>query len=352
MVNHRGARPAQLAALLSLALAYAAAPARGDSPRLAEARRAVEAVDYDAARRLLVEALHDGDNSPAAMREIYRLSARAAVVLGERDLAEQYYRRWLAIDPDAALPADTAPKLREPFIAAEAYIAAHGRLRARARRIAGGAVDVELLSDPLAMAQAARALDAGAAGTHLARGAGAAFDADHRARLAAAARVAIVDDRRNRLLDLDVEMIDATASGPVGSAATGPGAAILTPRPPSSSPPPADAPAPSRRWLYWAIPTGVFALGATGFGIAAIASYGQAHQIADNSGRSFLSDAEDNVGRGRAFVWVTIATGAAAIACAIPAAIYFFGDRRTTSTVGVVPAVAPDRIGVALGGRF
>ena len=96
----------------------------------------------------------------------------------------------------------------------------------------------------------------------------------------------------------------------------------------------------------------MFTLGAASFGIAAIASYGQAHQIADNSGKSFLSDAEDNVRRGRTFVWITIATGAAAIACAIPTVIYFVGDRRARSSIGVAPTVAPDRIGVALGGRF
>ena len=131
---------------LAVALGLAAVPVRADSPHLAEARRAVEAVDYDAARRLLVDALHDGGNSLAAVREIYRLSARAAVVLDQRELAEQYYRRWLAIDPDAALPDDTAPKLREPFVAAQAYSAAHGRLRATARRTQAGEIDVELIA--------------------------------------------------------------------------------------------------------------------------------------------------------------------------------------------------------------
>jgi len=322
-------RTAVLALAAALALAAVPGRARADSPHLAEARRAIEAVDYDAARRLLVEALGDGGNSPAAMREIYRLSARAAVVLDQRELAEQYYRRWLAIDPDAALPDDTAPKLREPFVAALSYVAAHGRLRAAARRTATGAIEVELIADPLAMAQAAAAVDpAGAAP--------APFGAEHRARLAAAARIAILDDRGNRLVE-------------------------LVPEPPALAAPaaaePADEAAPpwTRRWLTWAIPTGAFALGAAGFGIASIASYAHAHTITTNSGRYHKSDAQDNVDRGRLFAWITIGAGAATVACAIPAAIYLARDvrhRHASAAPTIAPTVEPGALGLAVTGRF
>lgn len=324
---------------LALGLALAAAPARADSPHLAEARRAIEAVDYDAARRLLVEALGDGDNSPAAMREIYRLSARAAVVLDQRELAEQYYRRWLAIDPDAALPDDTAPKLRGPFVAAQAYIAAHGRLRAAARRTASGEIDVELIADPLTMAHAAAGEPAGsgAGSPAAAPTAPVVFGAERRAHLAAGARIAILDDRGNRLVELDPE--------PVALAA-----------PPAPAGPDAEASPPwTRRWLTWAIPTGVFALGAAGFGIAAIASYAHAHTITDSSGQYQLSDAQANVNRGRTFVWITIGAGAAAAACAVPAAIYLArGARHPRVVVApiVAPIVAPGELGLVLTGRF
>ena len=323
---------------LALGLALGAAPARADSPHLAEARRAVEAVDYDAARRLLVDALRDGGNSPAAMREIYRLSARAAVVLDQRELAEQFYRRWLAIDPDAALPDDTAPKLREPFVAAQAYIAAHGRLRATARRTPAGEVDVELIADPLAMTHAAVVLDPA--------GARAVFGAERRVHLAAALRVAILDDRGNRLLELEPAAPEAaapTAAAPAPSAT------------PAASPPPEspaeDRPPWTRRWLTWTIPTGVFALSAAGFGIAAIASYGQAHTITASSGDHHLSDAQDHVDRGRTFVWITIGAGAATVACAIPAAIYLARDLRHPRVVAA-PTVAPGALGLVLVGRF
>jgi hypothetical protein len=319
---------------LGLALGLAAAPARADSAHLAEARRAIEAVDYQAARHLLVEALGDGDNSPAAMREIYRLSARAAVVLDQRELAEQFYRRWLAIDPDAALPDDTAPKLREPFVAAQAYIAAHGRLRATARRTARGEIDVELIADPLAMAHAAAAVPAGpgAVAPAAAPSAPVVFGAARRAHLAAGARIAILDDRGNHLIELDPEPIAIAA-------------------PPAPAGPDEVSPPWTRRWLTWAIPTGVFALGAAGFGIAAIASYAHAHTITANSGRYHWSDAQDNVGRGRLFVWITIGAGAATAACAIPAAIYLARDVRPPRVV-VAPTVAPGGLGLVLTGRF
>jgi hypothetical protein len=312
-------------------LVAAAAPARGDSPRLAEARRAVEAVDYDDARRLLVEALHDGDNSPAAVGELYRLSARAAVVLGERDLAEQYYRRWLAIDPGAALPGDAAPKLREPFVAAQAYIAAHGRLIARALRTATGELDVVVISDPLAMARAAAVLGPLDPGAHAPA---IPFGDDHRARLTAGSRAAILDENGNRLLELDA----AAAASPAGAAVPAP-APVFEVRPWT------------RRWQTWAIPAGVLALTSAGFGIAAIASSDRARAITDASGQYFLSDAEANVRRGRIFAWITAGSGAVAIGCAIPTAIYYLQQRHDTAHV-VMPMAGDGRIGLAVAGRF
>jgi hypothetical protein len=329
-----------LAAALALATA-STAPARADSPKLADARRAVEAVDYDAARRLLLEALRDGGNSPAAVGEIYRLLARAAVVLDDRNVAEQYYRRWLAIDPAAALPADAAPKLREPFIAAQSYIAAHGRLLARAQRAPTGEIDVEIVADPLAMARAARALDS-------APSAPSPFGSDRRARLPSGARVAILDDNGNRLLELEPSAAPVAAA--TGASSTG------TSSPTGQMPAPATPDAVdtrpwTRRWFTWAIPTAAFGLVTTGFGIAAIASYERARTITADSGRYFLDDAEDNIRRGRTFIWVTAGAGALTLAFAIPTAIYFLKE-RDQSPARVVPTAGDGHLGAALVGRF
>lgn len=323
-----------VACAVAALVALRSTAARGDSPHLAEARRAVEAVDYDAARRLCVEALHDGDNSPAAVREIYRLSARAAVVLDQRDLAEQFYRRWLAIDPDAALPGDTAPKLREPFVAAEAYIAAHGRLLARAQRTPAGEVDVEILADPLAMARATAAIAGAAAGPTDAGQptAPVAFGSDRHARLPAAARVAILDDRGNHLLELDPE------------AAIAPGAA---------APSPTEEPAPpwTRRWITYAIPAGAFGLVAAGFGIAALASYDSARKMIDDSGNATLSSVRTNIHNSQVFTWIAAGAGAVAIGFAIPTAIFYVRDPRAAPILAA-PSLVPGGAGLALVGRF
>ena len=321
------------AVLLGVLFATAAAiPARADSPKLADARRAVEAVDYDAARRLLLDALRDGGNGPAAVGEIYRLLARAAIVLDDRDVAEQYYRRWLAIDPGAALPADTAPKLRDPFIAAQAYIAAHGRLVARAERTPTGEIDVELVADPLAMARAAAALDPAA------RSAPVAFGSDRRASLPAGSRVAILDDTGNRLLELDVAEPAAASTLPAG-------------QPPAPTTDATDHPPWTRNWLTWAIPTGAFGLVAAGFGIATLASYQRADMITSDSGKYHLVDAEDNLRRGRTFVWVTVGAGALTIAFGIPTAIFYLRQRHQLPAI-LVPTAGDGHVGAAVVGRF
>ena len=134
-----------------LASTLAVRGAFAEPVKLGEARTALAAVQYDKARGLLVAALKEGTATPAEVAEIYRLSASTATVLGDRELAEQYYRRWLALDPSAALSSSVAPKLREPFVAAQAYIGAHGPLSVKAQRHAAH-IAVIIEADPLAMA--------------------------------------------------------------------------------------------------------------------------------------------------------------------------------------------------------
>src|SRR5687768_13628519 len=101
------------ALVITLALAPAIASAEEAAPAfessatlLARARAAIEAVRYDEAEPLLDRALRAGQGSPAAITEIYQLSAQAAIVLGNREAATRFYRHWLALDPRAALPTD------------------------------------------------------------------------------------------------------------------------------------------------------------------------------------------------------------------------------------------------------
>lgn len=177
------------------ALAYAA---EADSAKLEQARQAIEGVRYDEAQRLLVAALEGGANPPAVLQEIYKLSANTAVVLGQADAGEQYYRRWLALDPGATLGKDISPKLRGPFDAAKAYIGAHGRFDVTAARSSATEAVFEIVSDPLAMARSVR-LERGAAVTP--------FDPTRHARIvvdANPARAFVLDEYGNVLRELDV----------------------------------------------------------------------------------------------------------------------------------------------------
>jgi hypothetical protein len=164
---------------------------------------------------------------------------------------------------------------------------------------------------------------------------------------AAMPRIAILDDRGNHLLELAPA---APAPMPSPAAALAPSATAAGLASPESTAD-ADRPPWTRRWLTWAIPTGVFALGAAGFGIASIASYAHAHTIAADSGKSFLSDARDSARRGRIFAWITIGAGAATAACAIPMAIYLARDAGHRRVIAA-PTARPGALGLVLAGRF
>jgi hypothetical protein len=180
---------------LALVVAFAGA-AHADSAKLGAARHALDDVHYDEAQRLLVEAIKEGGNSAAAMTEIYQLSASTAVVLGHADAGEQYYRRWLALDPNARLPDSVSPKLREPFVAAQADMTAKGAIAVSATQIDARTIDVAVVSDPLAMARGACALAGGAM---------VPFDGRGHARLAVTdRRVAVCDESNNRLVEVNV----------------------------------------------------------------------------------------------------------------------------------------------------
>ena len=306
-----------MARVLSLAIVLAlAGRAAADSPKLAQARDEIEKVHYDRAQTLLVEALQEGGNSPSALAEIYRLAASTAVVLEHADVGEQYYRRWLALDPHAELSRDVAPKLREPFVAAKAYMQAHGSLVVHVARAAAGDVDVFVESDPLSMV--ARVALAGDKPVPLA--------ADHHAHLAGSGdSVVVLDELGNHLLELRVGIAIAVASTP--------------------------APAPSqstplyRRWYVWAVPAGAFLVA----GVLA----GNASGAADEELRDKLAtvpyykdidairerrDRLATVGQ----VLLGVSAGFAAVS------VIAFLTRPKESRTVVVPMAAPGTAGLAL----
>jgi len=331
---------AVLAAVCALATtAYA------DSPKLAEARKAIDEVRFDDAQRLLVGALADGGNSPAAVREIYKLSASTAVVLGQRENGEQYFRRWLVLDATATIGADVAPKLRAPFEAAQTYVAAHGRFSATTTRLSPYVLDVAVI-DPLAMASSATIVGSTPV----------ALSTERRARLqpmdAGSVVVAILDDRGNRLLELSANPApDDQIVGKVDPADDPYAPDPSKPLPPAPSHEEPETTRRSRVWLGFAAVSAVFLV--SGSGLVYYASLRDAEldeELEDRLTSLYYADVRD---RDRTTLGITaigvILTSVGAVV-ALPA-VYLWRRSRKTEAV-VVPTVSGDAAGASIIGRF
>jgi hypothetical protein len=305
--------------------------AHADNPKLAAARRAIEDVRYDDARGLLVEALDAGTNRPDEMLEIYQLSAQAAVVLGQRELAEQYYRRMLALDPRAKLPADASPKLRPPFVAAQAYMAAQGRLDAYARR-RGKMIEVTT-ADPIGMVAAVAAIVDGAPRSKVAFTGG----------RIALAPTGIVE--RLVLLDEHGNTLRVIAAPAVAGDGDGDGKG---PRQDDRAP----APSLVRSWVTWAIPATALAATGVGFLVAGQRAKGRLDDILASNQSHFFDDAEQQRERWKTDTVVSNLAFAAAGAFAVTALVVAATRPSSGSRATVTATVAGHRVGLALAGKF
>src|ERR1700733_7571311 len=95
-----------LTSLTSLHRAHA-----DDDTGLAQAQRDVDASDYASARTALAAALQAGNASPGDLAQLYKLSGVVEAALGNPVEATTEFAKWLALDPRAALPPGTSPKI-------------------------------------------------------------------------------------------------------------------------------------------------------------------------------------------------------------------------------------------------
>ncbi len=314
--------------LLSLGLGGIA---RADNHKLAAARRAVEDVRYDDARGLLVEALEAGTNQPDELREIYQLSAATAMVLGQRELAEQYYRRVLALDPDARLPDDASPKLRQPFVAAQAYMAAHRRLEVRVAR-RGRRLEVTVVADPLGMVAAVTAISDGEALPQVA-----VTGAPIVLRPAGKVEQIVLLDEHGNTLRTMAAPPPAGVAEPVERAAS-PSTPVL------------------RRWITWAIPAVAFTGTGVAFLVDAQLAKGRLNDILAMSGTHFFDDADRERKRWQTETLISDIAFAAAGVFTVTAIIMATTQPSTQPSSGsqaaVVPLVGPGQVGLGLSGKF
>jgi hypothetical protein len=313
-----------------IGLCIAASVAWADHPQLTAARRAVQDVRYDDARGLLVAALAAGAATPEELREIYQLSAATAVVLGQRELAEQYYRRVLALDPEAQLPADASPKLRPPFVAAQAYMAAHRRLAVRAER-RGGNLTVTVVADPLGMIAAVAAVVAGQRERGVAVASGPVGleprgDVDH---------IAVLDEHGNTLRRID------PPAATVEAAPRAPAAPPAAPRTPIL-----------RRWLTWAIPAVLAGGIGAGFLIDGRNAKRELDAILARNDTYFFDEAERQRVRWQDDTRIATLAFAAAGGFAAAAIIMAATQPSTDAAPVVAPTISARQVGLAWTTRF
>ncbi len=306
--------------------------ASANNPSLDAAHKAVDEIRYDEARSLLVQALKQGGNRPEELVDIYRLSAKTAAVLGDADLAEQYYRRMLALDPDVMLPADASPRLRDPFVAAQAYMAAQQRFDLRATRTANG-ITVSVV-DPLGMIVAVATLERG-----VVRGKQGLLEAAPAVSSTVsngAAAPVVLEDIGDEVVALDehgnfLRVIELPAQPVVVDKPT-------TPRTPFF-----------RRWYVYAIPA-VLAAGTTTFlFVDAQQTKGRLDDILANPGAHYFDEAEEERRRYRGhmmFGWVGVGVTAALTTTAIVMAA------TRPRAVSVTPSVGSDHASVTLEANF
>jgi hypothetical protein len=312
---------AGMAALLLALIASAPGAARADRVGAGElehqASEALDALRYDEALALLDRAWRQGDSGPARLRRIFALAGRAAGSMGDEAAARLWFSRWLCLDPDAALPAGTSPKLTSLFGEARAGLAG-ASISARARR-RGRSIEVTVERDPLAMIAAARA---GAARADVVAG-GARLTASE-AGAEAPAQIELIDRHGNVLAAIAVE----------------PAAGV-------DRPPPAAASGASwyERPLPWAVTAGgLAAAGGVALGVA-VAARSDLRALNASSAAHEFSEARALERRFDRAQWAArIAFGGAAVAAAVGAVCYV---RLRGARVSAAPADgAPGMSGV------
>lgn len=302
----------------AMSIALAAQPVLAEAPAIADARAAMADANFEAAQKILLSAVDAGGHTVDDMRVIYMLLARGAAALGQVEIAQQYYRRWLSIDAAAALPDDASPKLREPFTAAKDYVTAHGQLAARAS-MRGGSITVAVVSDPLAMARSAR----------IAGGATVELDADRRASLPGGPQgdrpIEILDEHGNTLV-----VVTPAASASTDRSARAPEARE------------------SKAWIAWGASAGVLLLGSGVLAILAADAWGEANEAIDNSSQRFFTDADKPATAAKYLTIGSVTAGVIGVGLLIPTVIAY----RGRSEVIVAPTASDDGAGVTLFGRF
>jgi len=342
------------AARIALVVVLALVCRTASADELANARRAVEALDYAGAKTALIAALDSGKNSPDAMVELYRLTGIVAAALGETKEATDAFTKLLALSPKASLPAGTSPKITRPFETAGRYFASHKPLAVEAEKSATEpSVTLVVTSDPLGMIAKAHVVFTVDGGAEQRRDVAGGSD-----RIAIPlpkgkridVRVSALDDKGNRLLELGTKgvpivivMDDKKQPDPV-----------VTKQP---AKPPKPVVAKSRPlYLKWWLHAGISAAflgGAVYFGFAARSDADELRAIGADSSRHEFSEALDIQHRAeRAALFANIGFGAAGAFALSAGVLYLIRPREPQQETRLTAVPIHGGGALVLGGTF
>ncbi len=338
---------------VAVVLGALAVPAAAE-PSLEIARAAVESSDYLTARTSLTTALDAGTNSPEEMIEIYRLGGIVAGALGQTQAANDAFSRCLALTQKVTLPAGTSPKITRPFAAAQDYYRTHEPLKLKTETVANPpSITVVVASDPFAMIARARVtvvVDGGAERTLEGTGTDRitiALPAGSRLDL----RVAALDAKGNRLVELGSQEVPIVIVGAGGAVAT----PVTSPAGPPKPPPPGHVRPLYLQWWLWGGATVVFGGAATFVGLAAVSAKNELVRLGAQSRSHTFTEAKELEATTRTRVLLTnIGLGMTA-ACGVTAALLYLtrphrvAERRVT-TITPVPIIGGGA--VVLEGNF
>jgi hypothetical protein len=129
---------------LILAATVAAAPS-SPSPQVAEARRLVDALEYDKALKVIDAAFAQGGLEREAQVSLYELSAIAWATLGKSAKAKEAFQALLSLAPDFQLSKNLPPRTRTPFFEAKTWLAGASPVSADVEPVRDGAALNELV---------------------------------------------------------------------------------------------------------------------------------------------------------------------------------------------------------------
>jgi hypothetical protein len=334
-----------LAALAVLALV---GTARGDN--LADARKAVDASDYDAARVAIDKALADGTHGRDELADLYRMKGIVDAAEGNTAAATTAFGKWLALDPKASLPPGTSPKITQPFDAAKDQAKGRQPVKVKTETTAEPpTVKLEIVSDPFLMISKVR--------VHV------RADGGKETTIEGKKQVSIALPKGNRL-DLYVEALDdsgnrvaVVGSSDVPIVITGGHEEVVVVRhddkgkalPPG--PPPATHPRPLYlRWWMWTGAAVAVGAGGAYFGFGARSETDKLNQLNANSSDHSFDEAKAVESDARRDVLLFNIGMSVAGAFAIGAAILYVTEPHAETHVAAVPTSGG--AAVLVGGHF